>query len=195
MSPCVILMQKLPRLGLVFRLHLVGSGRNPVEEAGDGGERDSGQRRWFEQAFPDVDEGANARLVRQARIERRPVGVVQNVHDMRAANAWRIVEAGICEAARLEVGNPLSGPFRHGAFRAKQDCSGRACLDASRFQTYADPVRAQGALVRLMIDLADPWDVERAAFDAVAAADAVLADEIDDAVGVLHNRTRGWARL
>src|SRR4029077_7416546 len=140
-------------------------------------ERDSGQRHWFEQAFPDVDERADARIVRQARIERWPVGVVQNVHDMRAANARRIVETGICEAARLEVGNPLSGPFRHGAFRAKQDRSGRARLDASGFQTDVNPIGAQGALVRLVIDFADSWNVEREAFDAVAAADAVLADE------------------
>ena len=33
-----------------------------------------------------------------------------------------------------------------------------------------------------------PGDVERTALDAIAAADAVLADEVDDAVGVLHDR-------
>ena len=85
-------MQQTPRLGLVFGLHLVWSSRNPVEEAGDGSKRDPGQRHWLDQALPDVDEGADARVVRQARIERRLVGVVQNVHDMRAAHARRIVE-------------------------------------------------------------------------------------------------------
>ncbi len=46
-----------------------------------------------------------------------------------------------------------------------------------------------------MIHLADAGNVERAAFDAVAAADAVLANEIDDAVGVLHDGAGGRAGL
>ena len=46
-----------------------------------------------------------------------------------------------------------------------------------------------------MIDLTDARNVERASFDAIAAADAVLADEVDDAVGVLHDRTRRRAGL
>src|ERR1700677_1738819 len=46
-----------------------------------------------------------------------------------------------------------------------------------------------------MIDLADPRDVERATFDAIAAADAVFADEVHDAIGVLHDRAGRRARL
>ena len=41
-----------------------------------------------------------------------------------------------------------------------------------------------------MIHRADAGDVERASLDAIAAADAVLADEIDDAVGMLHDCAR-----
>ena len=51
------------------------------------------------------------------------------------------------------------------------------------------------ALVGLVVDLADARDVERASLDAIAAADAVLADEVDDAVGVLHDRAGCRARL
>src|SRR5690606_4739555 len=56
-------------------------------------------------------------------------------------------------------------------------------------------VRAQRALVRLAVELRDPRNVERAAGDAVAAADAVLAIEVDDAVRVLHDRPGRRARL
>ena len=51
------------------------------------------------------------------------------------------------------------------------------------------------AFVRFVIDRADPRDVERTALDAIAAADAVLADEVDDAVGVLHDRAGRRAGL
>jgi len=43
--------------------------------------------------------------------------------------------------------------------------------------------------IRLAVDRTDPWDVERASFDAIAAANAVLADEVDDPVLVLHDCT------
>src|SRR5262249_45229888 len=68
-------------------------------------------------------------------------------------------------------------------------------LGASWRLTNRDAVGAQRALVGLAVDLGDARDVEGAAFDAVAAADAVLRHEIDDAVGVLHDRTRRRAGL
>src|ERR1700678_357715 len=45
----------------------------------------------------------------------------------------------------------------------------------------------QRAFVGFVVDLADAGNVERTALHAIAAADAVLADEVDDAVGVLHD--------
>src|SRR6202011_3462657 len=89
----------------------------------------------------------------------------------------------------------LSSPGRHVRLRSEHDRPGRARLDTGRLQADPDPVRAQRAFVRLVIDRADPGDVEWAAFDAVAATDAVLADEVDDAVGVLHDRAGGRACL
>src|SRR5262249_28951904 len=56
-------------------------------------------------------------------------------------------------------------------------------------------IGAQAALVGLVIDLGDARDVERTALYAVAAADAVLVHEVDDAVGVLHDRARRRAGL
>jgi len=99
------------------------------------------------------------------------------------------------EAARLEVDDALARPRRHAGLRAEHDRFGRARLDARRLQPDVDPIRAQGAFVRFVIDRADARDVERTSFDAVAAADAAVADEVDDAVGVLHDRARRRAGL
>src|SRR5256885_2704998 len=68
-------------------------------------------------------------------------------------------------------------------------------LDAGRFEPHRDAVGAQSALVGLVIALGDAWDVERAAGDAVPAADAVLLVKVHDAVRVLHDRARRRARF
>ena len=81
------------------------------------------------------------------------------------------------------------------SLRAEADGAGRAGLHAGRLEAHADAVGAQRALVGLVVLLADARDVERAAGDAVAAADAVLRDEVDDAVGVLDDRARRRAGL
>src|SRR5206468_4028960 len=132
---------------------------------------------------------------RQSGMDRWRIGMVLDVHHVRAANARRIVEPGILEAARLEVDDALAGPRCHVRLRSEQDRPGGTRLDAGRFAPDRDAVRTQGALVRLMIDLADARNVERAAGEAIAAADAVLADEVDDAVGVLNDRARRRARF
>src|SRR6202044_1791837 len=73
---------------------------------------------------------------------------------------------------------------------AEDDGSGRAGLDAGGFETNGDSVGAQGALVGLIVLFRDSRDVERTPRHAIAAADAVLFLEIDDAVGILHDRAR-----
>ena len=70
---------------------------------------------------------------------------------------------------------------------AEADAVRRARLGAGRLLADRHPVRAQRALVGLVVDLRDARDVERAPLHAVAAADAVLVHEVDDAVGVLHD--------
>src|SRR5580658_1356741 len=114
---------------------------------------------------------------------------------MRTADPRRIVEPRLLETAGFELVDPLAGPARHVGLRPEHDRPGRAGLDAGRLEADPDAVGAQGALVGLAIHRTDPRDVERAALHAVAAADAVLADEVDDAVGVLHDRAGRGAGL
>src|SRR4029077_2698585 len=121
--------------------------------------------------------------------------MVQHVHHVRTPNAPGIIKPGVGKAARFEILDALAGPVRHIGLRTEHDRARGTRLDAGRLQADLDPVGAQRAFIRLVIDLADARDVKRAAFDAIAAADAVLADEIDNAVGVLYNRAWCWTCL
>src|SRR5438067_4005289 len=120
---------------------------------------------------------------------------MQHVHDVRAAHARRVVEARLLEAAGLEVRDPLGRVQLHILLGAEDQSAGRAGLDAGRLETDRDAIRAQGALVGLLIALGDARDIERAAGDAVAAADAVLLVEVHDTVRVLHDGAGRRARL
>src|SRR6266446_9356829 len=68
--------------------------------------------------------------------------------------------------------------------------AGRTGFDAGRFEADRNAVGAQGALVGFVIALRDARNVERAAGDAVPAANAVLFVKIHDTVRVLHDRAR-----
>src|SRR5216683_8030748 len=92
-------MQQALRFRFIFGLHVVRSNRNPVEEAGKRRKCKTRQRHRFDEALPESDERADARLVGKTRIDRRFVRVMQNVHHVRAAHTWRIVEPGILKTA------------------------------------------------------------------------------------------------
>ena len=180
---------------LVLRLHLVRARRHVVEEPGDSRERGRRDGQGLEHALPELDERADPRLVGQSGIDRRLVRVMQHIHHVGAADPRRVIQPGVLEAARLEFLDPLAGPVGHVGLGPEHDRAGRAGFHAGRLQPNAHAIGTQRALVRLVVDRVDPGNVERTAFDAVAAADAVLADEIDDAVGVLHDRARRRAGL
>src|SRR3979490_3110873 len=78
----------------------------------------------------------------------------------------------------------------HIVLGAEDDGSRRAGLHAGGLQADGNAVGAQGAFIRFLVFLRDARHVERTPRHAIAAADAVLFLEIDDAVGVLHDRAR-----
>src|SRR5690606_10075521 len=141
-------------------------------------------------ALPAPDGAGDARVGGQLAVQVRLVGVLQHVHHVGAADALRVVDAGAGKTATLELLNAFRAVVQHVLLAAEADRAGRAGLHAGRLLADRDAVRAQGALVGLVVPLADARHVERAAGDAVAAADAVLGLEVDDAVGVLHDGAR-----
>src|SRR6185312_4244086 len=107
-----------------------------------------------------------------------------------AADALGIVETGILVATFLEIGDAGFGPVSHVFLGAERDRLGRAGLGAGGCLADGNTVGAQRALVGLVVLLRDTRNIERAALDAIAAADAVLRDEVDDPVRILHDRAR-----
>lgn len=83
----------------------------------------------------------------------------------------------------------------HLFFGAEHDGVRRAGPGAGRTLTHSDAVRAKRALVGFVVDRGDARNVEGTAFDAIAAADAFIVIEVDDAVGILHDRAGCRARL
>src|SRR5713226_8612096 len=107
---------------------------------------------------------------------------------MGAAHARGVVDGRVIQAVRGQLDDPSLGLGEHLLPRPEGDGVGWAGLHARRLQPRADAIRAQRALVDLAGGRTDPGDVERAARYTELAADAVLLHEVDDAVGVLHDR-------
>src|SRR6185312_13526055 len=86
------------------------------------------------------------------------------------------------------------GERPHVGLRSESQAAGRARLDAGGLEALPHAVRTQRALVDLLRGAVELRDVERAARDAVLAADAVLLLEVDDPVRVLNDRAVGGTR-
>src|SRR5690606_14115844 len=156
------------------------------QRASQGGEERRGGHR-LHPAFPAMDGSADARIGRQLVVQLRLVGVLQHVHHVGTANTLRVIDTGTGETPALELFNALFAVVQHVFLAAEADRASRAGFHTSRLLADRYAVGAQGALVGLVVLLADTRYIERAAGDAIAAADAVLGLEVDDAVGVLHD--------
>src|SRR5690606_35808705 len=75
-------------------------------------------------------------------------------------------------------------------FGAEHNGAGGTGLDARRLLPHRHAIGTQSALVHFVVLLGDAWNVKGATGDAVAATDAVLLVEVDDAVVVLHDGAR-----
>src|SRR5438046_5031147 len=87
----------------------------------------------------------------------------------------------------------LSRQVQHVVFRTEMQAPGRTRLDARRLESFAHAVGAERALEHAMSLRIHLRNVEGAAGDAVATADAVGLLEIHDAIGVLHDGAIGRA--
>src|SRR5262245_59967154 len=165
---------------LLFGRDAVGSGHQVVHKADSRHRTDRREARIFGHALPQIHDRADVGIPRQAGIEFGLVGMTHDVHDMRSTDSWRIIKAGVHVTAIVEVLDAARRVLLHLLLGAEHDGMGRAGLGASRTLTDGNPVGAQRAFIGRVVDLGDARDVERAALDAVAAANAVLMDEIDD---------------
>src|SRR5690606_39286620 len=107
----------------------------------------------------------------------------------------RVPHRRVRVAALVRLRHPAGAELEHVVLAAEADRPGGAHLGAGRLHADRHAVGAQRAFVRPVVHGRDARDVEGTAGDAVAAADAVLADEVDDAVRVLDDRPRRRAGL
>ena len=161
-----------------------------MEHRGGEGGGEAYCRQRFPDAFPERHGRADAGVFRQSVVELRLIGVMQHIHHMGAANACRIVQAGIFKAARFKIGDALRRQLLHLLFAAEVNRAGRTGFDAGRFLSDIDSIDAERALIGAVVLLADARHVERASRNAVAAADAVVRLKVDDTVSVLHDGAR-----
>src|SRR5262249_26058523 len=148
----------------------------------------------FERALPELDRPRNVRILRQATIRLGVSNVVEDVDDAGAADAGRVVNASVREVVMLlQLLGAGVRELQHVVLRAEMQTAGGAGLNASRLEVLRDAIRAQRALVDALGFLVEFGDIEWAAADAIAAANALILLEIDDAVSVLHDSAIGRA--
>ncbi|MNR37624.1 hypothetical protein D3C85_1556610 [compost metagenome] len=120
-------------------------------------------------------------------IQIRRVGVVQHVHHVRPANARWIVQTGVIVTTGFQLRHTFSRQGFHILFRAKVDSACRTGFHAGRFLADVHAIDAQRTFVDAVVFRVQSRHVERTAGNAVAAADALLRLEVDDAIGILND--------
>src|SRR6266436_4605224 len=120
---------------------------------------------------------------------------MQNVDHSSAADARRVIYAGLGEIVMIaKLLGTILGEELHVVLAAEMQATCGAGFDACRLQPFADAVGTEGALVDSLGLGIEFGNVERAAGNAVTAADAVVLLKIDDAVRVLNDGAIGGAR-
>ena len=148
----------------------------------------------LQRMLPELHCQRNGGVARQAAVEFWLGGIVEDVNHARAADTRGIVNAGVVVAVVIaELLGALFGEELHVVLGAEVQAASGAGLDASRLEPLADAIRAEGAFVHALGDAVELWNVEGAAGDAIAAADAVILLEVHNAVGVLDDGAVGGA--
>src|SRR5208282_4472112 len=182
------ILHKPVSIRLVFLGNPVSAKEEVMDNASHGREPDSCHAHVFSSSFPRLYDWTDDRICGEAGINLRLIRVMQHIHHMRATHALRVVKAGLIEAARLQIGDPALRMGGHFLLRSKHDGLRGTGLRAGRLLASGRSVGAKRALVGCMIHTRNAWNIERTPLHAVTATDAVLVDEIDDAVRVLHDR-------
>src|SRR6202041_1554572 len=125
---------------------------------------------------------------RQAPVQLRILGIVQHVDPMGAADSRRIVPSRVGESRNFaKLLGARFGQLFHFRFGAEVQAARGTRFDAGGFQTHRHTIVAQRAFENFARRGTEFWNVERAAGDAVAAANAVRFLKIHDAIGILHD--------
>src|SRR5258708_2708316 len=159
-----------------------------MEDNADGSEQCEGSEHGFEQPLPHRVSPGDLRIFRKVTVALGIGGVVEYVDNMRSAYRLRIVDAGVLPAEIVaQLFRALLGDEFHVDFGAELETAGRTCFDACWFETLANAVGAECALVNALSLGIEPRNIKRTTGHAEFAADTVFLVKVDDAVGVLHD--------
>src|SRR5690625_1633016 len=180
-------MALLLSFALVFFRRFQRTLSDVMQKARGRGHRHHSDTDGFGQSFPKRYARTYLWLIRQTVIQTGLIGMVQHVHDMRSAHPLWVIEASIFKPSGLQILDALLRMLFHILLGTKSNGPGRAGFYASRLLTYRNTVRAQAALIYLIVLFRHAGYIKRAARNAIATADAVFLIEIHNAIGMLHN--------
>src|SRR5262249_8351532 len=129
---------------------------------------------------------------RDLRVSRQPVefgaiGLFQNIQNVSAANAGRIVYAGFSVTIRPEGSRAILRLTKQILARAETEAIRGTSFNACRFDSDGNTITAKRALVDFLCRRVQPRNIKRTTRHTVAAADARIRIEVDDAAGVLDD--------
>jgi len=148
----------------------------------------------FQRAFPNRHGPRDLRVFGEP-VRLRLIGTSQNIDDMRAADAGRIVHSCRIEPVRFENRDAVLRFSKQILARTETQAVRRAGFDAGRLESHRNAVGAERALLDFLGFRVELGHVEGTARHAVATTDTCIAVEIDDPVTVLNDRARGRASL
>src|ERR1700682_5510867 len=122
-----------------------------MEEDADSSEQGEGSKHGFEKPFPDRVCPRDLRILWQIAVSLRISCIVEYVDHMRSTDGLGIVDAGVLPAEIVaQLFRALLGDEFHVDFGAELETAGRTRLDACRFETLANAVGAECALVNAL---------------------------------------------
>src|SRR6266404_5111813 len=188
MAPLDVDIWISPILFRRFGLRYARTVRHVMEDNADGSEQCEACEHGFEKPLPHRVSPGDLWIFRKVTVALGIGGVVEHVDNMRSAYRLRIVDAGVLPAEIVaQLFGALLGDEFHVDFGAELETAGRTCLDACRFETLANAVGAECALVHALSLGIEARNIERTTGYAEFAADTVFLVKVDDAVGVLHD--------
>src|SRR6266403_613213 len=175
-----------------FGLRYARTVRHVMEENADGSEQRKGSEHGFEKPLPHCVSPGDLRIFWQAAVAFGIGRIVEYVDHVRSAYRLGIVHACVLPAEIIaQLFRALLGDEFHVVFGAELETAGRTRLDAGRFETLANAVGAERALVNALGLGIEARNVERTTRHAEFAADTVFLVKVDDAVGILHDGAVG----
>src|SRR5258708_11141816 len=166
-----------------------------MEENADSSEQWEGCEQGLEQPFPDCVGPRDLRIFRQAAVAFGIGGVMQHIDHVGSAYGLRIVDAGVLPAEIVaQLLRAFLGDEFHVDLGAELEAAGRTCLDAGGFETLANAVGAECALVNALGLGIETRNIEGTTGYAKFAADTVFLVKVDDAIGVFHDGAIGGGK-